>query len=255
MPTPKVRHARLARRKPRSSEPEPSDERNLSDWLPRVAGAFQKLILLARAAHIEHRLLEEQLARVPAPKSPLESLIIRSFIDDCLIAVYEGGGNHSPTLQRRFADLMIAVHRDQNPLAELSRALGSLCSLDTDTVLANAIKVRLEEGIDRRITARTIAEEYGLRRAQLDRVFRGRFGVGFCRFVTSMRVKRGLALVMSGMKVEDAAVGVGYKSKKDFYRAVRDETGSTPGKLRRTTGPDAGAPELALQQGTLFGLS
>jgi methylphosphotriester-DNA--protein-cysteine methyltransferase len=35
------------------------------------------------------------------------------------------------------------------------------------------------------------------------------------------------------MKIEAAAPAVGYKSKKDFYRAVRLHTGLTPGQLRR----------------------
>jgi AraC-like DNA-binding protein len=234
-----------------------SSERGLSDWLARVASVFQKLILIARTSHVEPRQLEEQLARVPAPRNAMESLVIRYFIDDCLVAVLKDGGlAQSPAILRHFADVITAVHRRDNPLAELGRALSGACKVNPDTILANTIKDRLEQEIgQRRITARTFATEYRIGRSQLDRLFRERFGVGFHRYLTSMRVKRGLDLVLSGMKVEAAAVCVGYKSKKDFYRAVKEETGSTPGKLRRLFLSSSENTELPSKQGTVFGLT
>ncbi len=159
-------------------------------------------------------------------------MIIRYFIDDCVIALCESGGlSQSPAILRDFADPIIAVHREISPL---DRALCNVGQVDTQAVLANRICARLEREISQRITARMIAVEYRMGRSQLDRLFRERFGVGFHRYLTAMRVKCGLNLVMSGMKVEAAAVCVGYKSKKDFYRSVREETGSTPARLRRS---------------------
>jgi AraC-like DNA-binding protein len=230
--------------------------RDLSEWLPRVAGAFQKLVLLVRSAQIEPAQLEEQLARVPAPRNAFESLVIRYFIDDTLIALFKDGGlTHSPVLLKQLADILTAVHRDANPLDELAKALGSAGKVDSSALLTSTITSKLERDIGRRITARTMAVEYGIGRTQLDRLFRERFGVGFHRYLTSMRVKRGLDLVMAGMKVEAAASSVGYRSKKDFYRAVREETGSTPGKLRRIGRTGSEKKELPLKQGTLFGLT
>jgi AraC-like DNA-binding protein len=242
----------------RSRRPSPLgvDDGGIAQWVPRVAGAFQELVLLARTGHIDEAQLAGQLARIPAPRNPLESLIIRYFIDDCLIAVFERtGSGQSPASLRHFAEVMTAVHRERNPLAELAKALCETNRGDSDAALANTIKARIEKEIGRRLTARTIAVEYRIGRAQLDRVFRDRFGVGFHRYLTSMRVRRGLDLVMSGMKVEAAGVSVGYKSKKDFYRAVREETGSTPGKLRRSVQLSSEKKELMTKQGTLFGLT
>lgn len=214
--------------------PVAADEDTSVDWLTRVAGAFQELLLLARTGHADEQQIAGELARIPVPRNAFESLLLRYFIDDCLIAVFEGAGpSPSPATLRHFAESITAVHRDADPLAELAKALGGASRLDADTALANAIKTRIEKEIGRRLTARTIAVEYSIGRAQLDRLFRERFGVGFHRYLTAMRVKRGLDLVMSGMKVEAAGISVGYKSKKDFYRAVREETGSTPAKLRR----------------------
>jgi AraC-like DNA-binding protein len=222
----------------RRERPVGVDEETVADWLNRVEGAFQELVLLARTGQADEQQIADELTRIPAPRNALESLLLRYFIDDCLVAVFEGAGpSPSPATLRHFAESITAVHRDDDPLAELAKALSGASRLDANTALANAIKARVEREIGRRITARTIAVEYQIGRAQLDRLFRERFGVGFHRYLTTMRVKRGLDLVMSGMKVEAAGISVGYKSKKDFYRAVREETGSTPARLRRTQSP------------------
>ncbi len=218
--------------------PPVGEDARTADWLNLVAGAFQDLVLLTRTGHPDVEQIADQLARIPTPRNAFESLLLRYFIDDCLVAVFEDTGpSRSPATLRHFADSITAVHRDTDPLAELAKALCGASRIDSDTALANTIKARIEKEIGRRITARTIAVEYRIGRAQLDRLFRERFGIGFHRYLTAMRVKRGLDLVMSGMKVEAAGISVGYKSKKDFYRAVREETGSTPAKLRRTLSP------------------
>jgi methylphosphotriester-DNA--protein-cysteine methyltransferase len=238
------------------SDARPTDAKDLSEWLARVTGAFQKLVLLARGAQTDPKQLEEQLARIPAPRNRFEALVIRYFVDDCLMAILgDSRVTQSPAILKQFTNILLAVHRDPNPLEELAKALGGPAKIDANALLANTISSKLEQDIGRRITARTMAVEYGIGRTQLDRLFRERFGVGFHRYLTSMRVKRGLDLVMSGMKVEAAAVCVGYRSKKDFYRAVREETGSTPGKLRRSGRLGSEKRELPLKQGTLFGLT
>src|SRR5262245_38376219 len=180
-----------------------TEPRDLSEWMPRVASAFQNLVLLVRSAGVEPRQLEEQLARVPAPRNAFESLVLRYFIDDTLIAIFrDGGSSHSQVLLKQLADILTAVHRQANPLDELAKALGSAGKVDSSALLANTIMSKLERDMGRRITARTIAIEYGIGRTQLDRLFRDRFGVGFHRYLTTMRVRRGLDFVMSGMKVE-----------------------------------------------------
>ena len=242
MPATTLRHFPY---EPRERPPGGDDAEAIAPWLNHVAGAFQDLVRLIQTGHAEEQQIADELAQIPVPRNALESLLLRYFIDDCLVAVFEGTGpSQSPATLRHFAESITAVHRETNPLAELAKALSGARRADADTALANTIKARIEKEIGRRITARTIALDYRIGRAQLDRLFRERFGVGFHRYLTAMRVKRGLDLVMSGMNVEAAGISVGYKSKKDFYRAVREETGSTPAKLRRTTqlAADTNAP-------------
>lgn len=240
MPASTPRHAQPSSGAHPSPDSLGLNECGLSEWLASVTGAFQALLLLARTSQVDREQLEAQIGRVPAPRNAVETLVIRYFVDDCLIAILKDGGlSHSPALLRHFADVITSVHRHENPLAELARALYSVCQVNSDIRLANTITARLEQELgQRRITARTFTVEYRLGRTELDRLFRERFGVGFHRYLTAMRVKRGLDLVMGGMKVEAAASSVGYKSKKDFYRAVKEETGSTPGKLRRALRSD-----------------
>jgi methylphosphotriester-DNA--protein-cysteine methyltransferase len=49
---------------------------------------------------------------------------------------------------------------------------------------------------------------------------------------TPVRVAHGLDLVSTGTKIEAAGLAVGYKSKKDFCRAVQQRVGCTPAQFR-----------------------
>jgi AraC-like DNA-binding protein len=81
-------------------------------------------------------------------------------------------------------------------------------------------------------TLRTLAAAIGSSAAHLDREFRERYGVSIRIFQRDRRIQEGLEELASGGKVEAVSLRVGYRSKKNFYRALRQKTGLTPTAIR-----------------------
>lgn len=228
-----------------------------SEWVCQVTNAFQSVVLAILDPKSDASKFAEECRRIPAPQSAFERLLLRSLTDDCLIALLTRARLlQSPWLLDRVVSVITAIHRDERPFGDLIEVLPHVRLGLLHGSLADTIGARLESELPRHLTAGAIAAEYQLRRAALDSLFHERFGVGFHAYLRATRVRRGLDLVLGGMKVEAAALSVGYRSKKDFYRAVRQETGSTPGQLRHSasTPPDV-KTELPAKQGTLFDLT
>ncbi len=52
--------------------------------------------------------------------------------------------------------------------------------------------------------------------------------------VTRIRLTHAAALILNGAKIEAVALGVGYHSKKNFYRQFKRHLALTPEAFRRT---------------------
>jgi methylphosphotriester-DNA--protein-cysteine methyltransferase len=128
-----------------------------------------------------------------------------------------------------------SIRSGHDPIKEFERlvALGSFRTATTaDQVLAPALRKEIDEQFATRLTLRHLAAKHHVHIRRLNKSFRAVFGVGVLAYLRSQRVMHGLRLVASGMKIESAARDVGFRSKKDFYRAVRFQTGFTPGEYR-----------------------
>jgi AraC-like DNA-binding protein len=78
----------------------------------------------------------------------------------------------------------------------------------------------------------------------LARAFRHEYAVGIREYVHLSRVSALLAQASSDVKIEAIALEAGYRSRKDFYRVLRQTLQTTPSLLRRLS-PDQ---RLALQK-------
>jgi AraC-like DNA-binding protein len=67
----------------------------------------------------------------------------------------------------------------------------------------------------------------------LRRTFKDQFGYTPHDFSTRNRIARALPLLADGMKTERVAAGVGYRSKKNFFAALKKLTGLRPSEVRR----------------------
>jgi AraC-like DNA-binding protein len=68
--------------------------------------------------------------------------------------------------------------------------------------------------------------------ARLRRDFQRVFGFGPSAYVHLVRVTKAVAMLSTDIKVDAIAGEVGYRSKKDFYRALKRWVGCTPTELR-----------------------
>jgi AraC-like DNA-binding protein len=76
-----------------------------------------------------------------------------------------------------------------------------------------------------------LAKEFHVTSSHLRRTFQREFGVSIHDFQRTRRVMQALPEVSEG-KIDAIALEVGYKSKKDFYRAFQQVTGVTPAVFR-----------------------
>ena len=206
-----------------------------ADWLCRAADAFQVVVLCTSESPLDVQRLELALTQIPVPRTHFERLATRYLICECFAAISCGGATCRPARPREFIALVRASRDDSNPITGFSKLIKGLYrpAKAQNVSLAERIGRRIEKDYACRMTANRMAAEWHVTRTQLDRSFVQRFGRRFHEHLTVVRLRHGLDLVTSGMKIEAAAAAVGYRSKKDFYRAVRLHTGLTPGQLRR----------------------
>jgi AraC-like DNA-binding protein len=213
-------------------------------WLCKASNAFQRVVLVASSRPVVARELQRELSRLPVPVTPFERLTSRCLMCECLMALVASDPTYRALRTLRDFVRLTAAERSSDGIARFSRVMADLCQApDQQSQLAEEIGNRLEQEYASKMTLDAMAREYQVSRLQLDRSFHHRFGIHFHEYLRAIRVERGLDLVREGMKIEAAAPAVGYKSKKNFYRAVRQVTGLTPGQIRRR-GLGSDVPQL-----------
>ncbi|PYR14420.1 MAG: hypothetical protein DMF95_03650 [Acidobacteria bacterium] len=86
---------------------------------------------------------------------------------------------------------------------------------------------------------------------RLAREFRRQFGMSIPRYQRTLRLVEALGRVRDE-KVEAVALSVGYRATKNFYRAFRQLTGTTPTGFRRLP-PERAAAVLEFAKLALVG--
>jgi AraC-like DNA-binding protein len=114
---------------------------------------------------------------------------------------------------RRFFAELSRVH-PQSPARKLARLLRQSCGQHVD--VANH------------------ARTFNVGASQLRRSFAHEFGQSISEYQRCARIVAALEMNAAG-SVADVALNVGYKSKKNFYRAFTKLTGTTPAAFRKLT--------------------
>lgn len=92
---------------------------------------------------------------------------------------------------------------------------------------------QIHQNYTQRLTLGTLARTLERQSAYLGRLFREAMGVTVHEYLTRARMMFGAAQVRSGVKVEAVALGLGYRSKKNFYRQFKRHFGMTPEAYRQ----------------------
>jgi AraC-like DNA-binding protein len=180
-----------------------------TDWLHHLVNEAQWVdeatLGDTRSAPTLHA-IERRLTRALIPLSPLEDLMVRSVAAKAYVETL--------ALRRRVASA--SSHQHHGP--------------------AHAVLALVRAEFSAPLTLAAIGRRLGCHPSTLNRLFRREFGQSIAAHVAQLRLAEGIRrLRVDADKIESIAEAVGYRSKRAFYRAVRRQTGLTPGQLRTTS--------------------
>jgi AraC-like DNA-binding protein len=90
----------------------------------------------------------------------------------------------------------------------------------------------LERRFTEHLSSTDVAGILGVERRVLERRFRAEIGLNIGEYRTHLRVASAICQIRGGCKAEAAALLVGWKGKKDLYRASRTVAGILPTEVR-----------------------
>jgi AraC-like DNA-binding protein len=208
-------------------------------WVLTVADGLQVLVG-ALCGLLPMQCVHQVFEDIREPRNPTERLFLLGRVSDLLLDIIVSG---KPVLRLDAFDAILAAwpstRRHIAPLFVLRGALERRHDATAESDLAGQIRSLLEHRYADRLRARDIAGKLGISESKASRCFHTIYGSTIHQFLLSVRVKHGLRLVRQGDKIEAAAMAVGFRSKKDFYRAVQKLVGCTPGQFRRKGDNDA----------------
>jgi AraC-like DNA-binding protein len=188
------------------------------EWLYEAARVSQEILCAVRGTGCEASEVVDALAQLPTPNTPLERLVRQGLIFDVLLGcVHDRTHSHDERT-------VSVVHRVLETSARPSPLLDS-----PESRAASLIRARAAERLDVQQLARAI----GCHETQLRRSFRERFGISMRDFHKRCRVASAITLFADGeSKTTAVARSVGYRSEKNFYRALRNVTGKKPTEVK-----------------------
>jgi AraC-like DNA-binding protein len=188
------------------------------DWMYEAARQSQQILCDLRVNTCDADGVKEALARLPTAATPLEGLIRQGLIFEVLLGcANDDWSSRDDRTLRLFRRLLNTRGRASALLdSPASRAASLIRCQSTDP-----------------INVGKIARAVGCEQTHLRRAFRARFGISMRDFHTRCRVAAAIAMFGRGdRKTAGIARCVGYRSEKNFYRALRDVTGKRPNELK-----------------------
>ncbi len=93
----------------------------------------------------------------------------------------------------------------------------------------------IESNCGTQITLNEIAKKYFYSPSYFSRAFKKHFGMSFSMYLQEVRIKKVIQLMQnSSLSIEDISDEIGYRDKRELYRAFKNVTGTTPGNYRKT---------------------
>jgi len=100
--------------------------------------------------------------------------------------------------------------------------------------LMRRIKFHLTQNYNSPISLEKLARHFDISPANLSRLFRREFGIGFSRYLTELRLESALALLnSSALPISEVALRCGFSTDGYFIRVFRAHFGVTPRNYRR----------------------
>jgi AraC-like DNA-binding protein len=156
--------------------------------------------------------------------------------DDGLLALRRAFSDVAEMAQRAVARL--DVHVDAQREAHESRADTRVPVRvprpeDRSREVARALRY-IEANYDQRLSLARLARVAGCCRSTLTRAFRRELGQTVHAYLVQRRLAHAASGVKMGDKIEAVMLGVGFRSKRNFYRQFKAHFGRTPADFRTT---------------------
>jgi AraC-like DNA-binding protein len=195
-----------------------------AEWLYESARRCQEILCEARGASLSVSSVVAALSQLPEVATPLERLVQQGLIVDVVVGCIEEVHESRAECMGRY------VRRALTSAARPQALLDSVAQRAATLIIENCFQP---------LNAALIAKEVGCDPSRLRRAFKAEFGMQMRAFHTVARVAEAVNLfVAAPAKISAIARLVGYRSDKDFYRALRDVTGLRPSALQMMN-PDA----------------
>src|SRR5580765_2601661 len=220
----------------------------LDDWMDAAIARCQRFAgEIAVADHDEGRARVQALARsIAQPPSRAHNLILAPLLLDTALRIAEywhreAAGSEcacwtvSPATIRAFLNWkeQNSIHVFSTWTKEFFDAYDRHHPATASDRLANLLRKQPA----RPWTMATLARTAGVSTRGLARAFRRSYGETLRAYLHLCRMHAMLAAWSSNVKIEALALEVGYRSRKDFYRVLRQTMQMTPALLRRLS-PD-----------------
>ena len=92
----------------------------------------------------------------------------------------------------------------------------------------------IKENYDKKINLNEVADKFFYNRSHLSRRFKSVVGLSFNKFIQREKVHRAIEMLNdTNLSLEEISEKVGYENKRQFYTIFKNNTGMTPGQVRR----------------------
>jgi AraC-like DNA-binding protein len=99
---------------------------------------------------------------------------------------------------------------------------------DPESPIVRQAKSIIDERYAEPLTLDDLAAAVGRSKRHLGTLFEQQVGIPVHQYLTRVRLRRALDLIRDGEKIEAVSLLVGYRSKANFYRHFKAQTGITP---------------------------
>ncbi len=201
------------------THPMPDDVGSISgEWLYEAARASQRIMCDIRSGAHDSQRAVDAIADLPEPRTRLEQLVFQGLCFDIVLGCVDQGAASSRKALTR--DVLQRILKTSTRPSALR-----------DSPARRAIDwIRRHFAQPLEVTA--IARKIGCDASALRRLVRQEFGLSMRQLHIRIRVLEALKMFVAGnRKISAVARAVGYRSEKNFYRAMRGVTGWTPSKL------------------------
>ena len=174
------------------------------------------------------------------PRGPLETRVLRGLllelalewcrqIDGELSSAEKTGRLTAASVEKLWSSQRLEP--GQTFLKWATELVGTLQQQNIGT--ADRAAAVIDADFSSSLTVAEVARAIGVSPNRLRHAFQQRFGMTVAAYRRKRRVEQAMSLLADGRRnVATVSAMVGYKSKKNFYRAVRKITGRTPRRRR-----------------------